>query len=105
MSAPGKVPGGTPFRAAVARTPLAPSTPVVRVIERHYEEPSPVEEVKKRRRPHLDRLDIDDSDGDGEQVKIGVRPNPSPYTCFTAVAGGISTEAPRFTDCFWRCSK
>ncbi len=38
-------------------------------IERRYDKPSPVEEMEKRRTPHLDRLDSDDTDGDGEQFK------------------------------------
>lgn len=38
----------------------------VRVIEDHYDKPSQMEEMEKRRRPHLHRLDFDDNGGADE---------------------------------------
>jgi site-specific recombinase XerD len=37
-----------------------------RTIETHYDKPDPVEEMKKRRRPHLDRLGFDGDDTGGD---------------------------------------
>lgn len=38
----------------------------VRVIEAHYDKPNQMEEMEKRRRPHLGRLGFDDTGGAGE---------------------------------------
>lgn len=36
----------------------------VRVLRRHYDQPTPLEELENRRRKHIDRLDFDESEGD-----------------------------------------
>jgi hypothetical protein len=36
----------------------------VRVIEEHYDKPDEVEEMEKRRRQYIDRLDIDGREAD-----------------------------------------
>jgi hypothetical protein len=36
------------------------------MIEKHYDKPDYIEEMEKRRRPFLDKLDFDDNEGDSE---------------------------------------
>jgi hypothetical protein len=38
----------------------------VSTIEKHYDKPNYVEEMEERRRPHLDKLTLEDTGGDDQ---------------------------------------
>lgn len=52
---------GVPVDVVAARANAS-----VSVIEKHYDKPDYIEEMEKRRRPFLDKLDFDDNEGDTE---------------------------------------
>jgi hypothetical protein len=52
---------GVPVDVVAARANAS-----VSMIEKHYDKPDYIEEMEKRRRPFLDKLDFDDNEGDSE---------------------------------------
>lgn len=51
-------------RGGPADVVAAQSNATVSTIEKHYDKPNYVEEIEERRRPHLDKLNSEDTGGD-----------------------------------------